>query len=245
MDAARANPTNDGHFTLIASRRTEFNQGEALWTSYAYDPLKQIVQVRDVKGVRTLVEYDLLGRRTVIDNPDTGRTQTVYDPASNPVRKITANLAPTNKAITYDYDYNRLAAIHYPITAANDVSYEYGAADLLGNGSNQVGRLVKVTDASGTQELHYGKLGETVKEIRTIASHTQGQSRNSPEVYTTTYRYDSFGRLLELVLPDSETVTHVYDAGGALTGIGGSLDALPFSLDSVSIASATQLGAVN
>ena len=199
----------------------ETNKGEALWTSYAYDPLKQIVQVKDVKGVLTKVEYDMLGRRTVIDNPDTGRTVTVYDPASNVVKKITANLAAAKKAIAYDYDYNRLAAIHYPINAANDVSYEYGAADRLGNGSNQVGRLVKVMDASGSQELHYGKLGETVKEIRTIASHTQGASKNSPEVYTTRYRYDSFGRLLELVLPDSETVTHVYDAGGSLQSFAG------------------------
>src|SRR5574340_682897 len=221
MDAARGNPTNDGHFTLIASRRTEFNQGEALWTSYAYDPLQQIVEVKDVKGMRTLVEYDLLGRRTVIDNPDTGRTQTVYDPASNVVRKITANLAAAKKAIAYDYDFNRLKAIHYPVNAANDVAYEYGAAGLKGNGSNQVGRLVKVVDASGSQELHYGRLGETTKEIRTIASHTQGQSKNSPEVYTTQYRYDSFGRLLELVLPDTETVTHVYDAGGSLLSFAG------------------------
>ena len=199
----------------------ETNKGEALWTSYAYDPLKQIVQVKDVKGVLTKVEYDALGRRTVIDNPDTGRTQTVYDPASNVVQKITANLAAANKAIAYDYDYNRLAAIHCPINAANDVTYEYGDASLLGNGSNQVGRLIKVEDASGSQQLHYGKLGETVREIRTIASHTQGQSTNSPEVYTTTYRYDSFGRLLELVLPDSETVTYVYDAGGSLTSFAG------------------------
>jgi RHS repeat-associated protein len=199
----------------------ETNKGEALWTSYAYDPLKQIVQVKDVKGVLTKVEYDALGRRTVIDNPDTGRTQTVYDPASNVVQKITANLAAAKKAISYDYDFNRLAAIRYPINAANDVTYEYGAADRLGNGSNQVGRLVKVTDASGSQQLHYGKLGETVKEIRTIASHTQGASKNSPEVYTTSYRYDSFGRLLELVLPDSETVTYVYDAGGSLTSFAG------------------------
>ncbi|MDT3706352.1 MAG: SpvB/TcaC N-terminal domain-containing protein, partial [Thiobacillus sp.] len=96
----------------------EFNKNEALWTSYAYDPLKQIVQVKDVKGVLTKVEYDLLGRRTVIDNPDTGKTVTVYDAASNPVQKITANLAAAKKAISYDYDFNRLAAIHYPLNAA-------------------------------------------------------------------------------------------------------------------------------
>jgi RHS repeat-associated protein len=60
-----------------------------------------------------------------------------------------------------------------------------------------------------------------VREIRTIASHTQGASKNSPEVYTTQYRYDSFGRLLELVLPDSETITYVYDAGGSLLSFAG------------------------
>jgi RHS repeat-associated protein len=40
-------------------------------------------------------------------------------------------------------------------------------------------------------------------------------------VYTTQYRYDSFGRLLELVLPDSEVVTYAYDAGGSLQSFGG------------------------
>ncbi|HUX90517.1 MAG TPA: RHS repeat domain-containing protein, partial [Gallionellaceae bacterium] len=97
----------------------------------------------------------------------------------------------------------------------NDVSYEYGAASLHNN-LNQIGRLTKVTDASGHEEREYGKLGETVKEMRTIASHTQGSSANSPEVYTTQYQYDTFGRILTLTLPDTETITYAYDAGGNL-----------------------------
>ena len=43
----------------------------------------------------------MLGRRTVIDNADTGRTVTVYDPASNVVKKVIAKLAAGKKAITY------------------------------------------------------------------------------------------------------------------------------------------------
>jgi len=158
---------------------------------------------------------DNLGRRTSLANPDTGKTVTVYDTASNVVQKITANLAAEGRAVNYDYDYNRLKTIHYPDYKGNDVSYEYGAASLHNN-LNQIGRLTKVTDASGHEEREYGKLGETVKEMRTIASHTQGSSANSPEVYTTQYQYDTFGRILTLTLPDTETITYAYDAGGNL-----------------------------
>ena len=60
--------------------------------SYAYDPLKQITQVNDDQNNLTRIRYDHLGRRTGIDNPDTGFVETVYDLASNPVQKITAVL---------------------------------------------------------------------------------------------------------------------------------------------------------
>ena len=163
---------------------------------------------------------DNLGRRTTLANPDTGKTVTVYDAASNVIQKITANLAASGQTVTYDYDFNRLKAIHYPDSHGNDVTYEYGAAG-LSNGLNQVGRIVKVTDASGSEEREYGKLGETVKEVRTIASRTQGNSVNSPEVYTTQYEYDTFGRILTLTLPDSEIITYAYDAGGNLASFAG------------------------
>ena len=35
--------------------------------------------MRDDKSNTTKVEYDNLGRRTVIDNPDAGKTETRYD----------------------------------------------------------------------------------------------------------------------------------------------------------------------
>jgi len=111
---------------------------------------------------------------TSIDNPDTGLTTTEYDLASNVTHRITANLAAAGKSIDYFYDYNRLIGISYPDTRGNDVTYEYGAP---GAPYNQAGRMVKVTDAAGSEEMRYGKLGETVWDQKTIASHTVPSTR--------------------------------------------------------------------
>jgi RHS repeat-associated protein len=46
-------------------------------------------------------------------------------------------------------------------------------------------------------------------------------SANSPEVYTTGYGFDTFGRLMTLTLPDGEILTHRYDSGGNINRIEG------------------------
>jgi YD repeat-containing protein len=61
----------------------------------------------------------------------------------------------------------------------------------------------------------------TTLETKTVASHTQGASPNSPEVYTTQYDFDTFGRLMNLTLPDGEILTHQYDSGGNVNHIQG------------------------
>ena len=184
---------------------------QVIWTSYTYDALKQLVEVRDDHNNRTQIAYDNLGRRTIIDNPDTGKTEAVYDLASNVIAKITANLRAEGKQILYDYEFNRLTSITYPDFPGNNVRYTYGGP---GASDNRAGRITLVSDESGTEERFYGRLGEITKEIKTVASDTQGGSNNSPEVYTTQYVYDTFGRLQSLTYPDGEVLTYRYDAGG-------------------------------
>ncbi|HSN11184.1 MAG TPA: SpvB/TcaC N-terminal domain-containing protein, partial [Propionibacteriaceae bacterium] len=43
-------------------------------TQYAYDRIGQLTKITDAANNETNMVYDLLGRRTVIDNPDAGRT---------------------------------------------------------------------------------------------------------------------------------------------------------------------------
>jgi RHS repeat-associated protein len=200
---------------LITSRQ-EFHSRpdgtvQEIWTSYSYDPLDQLVEVKDDQGNVSRMTYDNLGRRTVVDNPDSGTTRTVYDLASNPIAKITANLRAEGTQITYDYDFTRLRKIVYPDFHENDVTYTYGAPAAA---FNRAGRIARVIDESGLENRFYGQLGEVVKEIKTVASDTQGNGPNSPEVYATGYTYDTFGRLQQLVYPDGEVLTYKYDAGG-------------------------------
>jgi RHS repeat-associated protein len=196
----------------------EFNGAQVIWTSYRYDPLDQLIEVSDDQNNLTTTSYDKLGRRTAVETEDTGRTETVFDLASNPIAKITANLRAEGKRIEYDHDFNRLAGIRYPNHPGNNVSYTYGAP---GATDNRAGRITRVTDESGAEERFYGRLGEITKEIKSIASDTGPE----PEVYTSTYTYDTFGRLQSMVYPDGEQLTYRYDSGGmvaAASGVKGS-----------------------
>ena len=95
------------------------------------------------------------------------------------------------------------------------MAYTYGAP---GAASNRAGRIATVTHQAGTEERFYGLLGEMVKEINTIHTAT---TPNEPEVYTTEYAFDTFGRLQKLVYPDAEILTYGYDSGGNLVSAQG------------------------
>lgn len=187
---------------LITSIK-EFNQSQEIQTSYFYDALKQIVRVVDDKSNTTLITYDNLGRRTRIDNPDSGRTDSVYDPAGNLIAKITENLRADNLQIEYDYDQNRLMKIRYPIFTDNNVSYRYGGPELAGNANgNRAGRVTMVSDASGNEERFYGPLGETVKEVKTLPGAWAWGFIDRE--YVTEYKYDTWNRLMQITYPGAE-----------------------------------------
>jgi RHS repeat-associated protein len=186
-----------------------FLDGQSVWTSYVFDPMRDLILIVDDQGNQMHIEYDRLGRRTAVDSPDAGRTEMVYDLASNLTAKITANLRAEGKQISYSYEFNRLISISYPNFPENDVNYTYGAPGAPQNGA---GRIILVTDQSGSEQRFYGKLGEVVRETKTVAADTGPKG----QVYTTSYEYDSFGRLQQITYPDGEVLTYDYDSGGML-----------------------------
>lgn len=188
---------------------------DAQWvvTRYAYDPLTQIVRVTDDRNNLTTVDYDQLGRRTAIANPDTGLVEYRFDDAGNLTGKVTPNLRGNGKQIGYQYDYTRLAQVDYP--ASGSFIYGYGAP---GAEHNRAGRIVTVNSPDYRDERFYGKLGETVKTIKSIRSDVP--SRVWP-LYTTEYRFDSFGRMQRMVYPDGEVLSYGYDQGGLLESAAG------------------------
>jgi len=194
----------------------EFNPAggqPVIWTSFGYDALGQETSIVDDRGNTTTMTYDNFGRRTSVASPDTGRTDTAYDLAGNVIRKVMADLASQGKAIEYDYDFNRLSRIRYPVFTANNVSYTYGGPGAPNNGAN---RVIAVTDGAGTLSREYGPLGEVVKETRTVTA--QGSHVST---FVTRYRFDSWNRMLTLTYPDGEVLSYHYDSGGQVDGATG------------------------
>ena len=93
----------------------------------------------------------------------------------------------------------------------NDVTYTYGTT---GTGR---GRITKIEDGAGMQEMAYDALGNVTDETRTIALPQHS------EVYRfrMLYEYDSWGRMLSMTYPDNEKITYTYQWGGDLCSMTG------------------------
>jgi RHS repeat-associated protein len=115
-----------------------------------------------------------------------------------------------------------LTAIDYSDSTKNAVfAYDTGA--------NGIGRLARMTDASGGTDYGYDTRGNLVAETRTIDGRA----------YATGYTYDNVDRVHTITYPSGTTITYSRDAGGridtvsATTGgvtqtIAGNIAYLPF-----------------
>jgi len=176
---------------------THLGTNEALHTSFYYDSLGQLGEVRNALGDKIHYQYDKLGRMVFKVSPASGPTSFSYDDLGNLVHKEDAD----GVVIDYDYSFNRLMNIHHP-SIATTFTYDQG------------GRLQKMEDLSGTHEFTYGKLGEVVEENKMLFDQF-GESR----YFRTKYKYDSWGRILEMIYPDRERVFYNYNRVGQLIEI--------------------------
>ncbi|KFF14229.1 hypothetical protein IW15_01940 [Chryseobacterium soli] len=194
----------------ITSVHEVSNTGD-IKTQFTHDAIGEILQVKDVNNNITTSVYDDLGRRTSYTHPDSGVTTYKYDPASNMTSKTNA----ANETVEYNYDYSRLKEVKYPLYPENNVKYYYGnALDASAMDNNAVGRLWYQTDATGTQYLKYGRLGELTYQRRSVAVPGAG-------VYWfgTQWEYDTWNRVKTITYPDGEKLTYKYDKGGNLNNV--------------------------
>jgi YD repeat-containing protein len=92
------------------------------------------------------------------------------------------------------------------------VTYTYGAALQRQSPPALIGNVVgRITHIAGTEDRLYGPLGEIVSETRAIP--IQGGQVNT---YTTTFTYDTWNRIQQMVYPDTpgEPLKYTYDFGG-------------------------------
>ena len=173
-------------------------------TTYEYDVLGNLKKVTDAKGNQTIINYDSLSRKINMNDPDMGYWEYAYDLNSN----LTWQKDAKGQIIQFQYDVvNRITMKDYP-PSGTDVVYTYDTYD-DGSTTNAKGRLVKVTDISGSEKFYYDKMGRTKTTIKTVDGINY-------QIDTT---YDELGRTASIIYPDDETVYYDYDNGGNLTGV--------------------------
>lgn len=188
-----------------------------IWTRFKYNEIGELLQYMDDEGIATTYKYDMFGRKIEVNHPDNGKTTYKYDNV-NLVSLQTANLENQAASINYEYEINRLTKIKYPdlpsgATNFANVNYVYG------NSGNETGRLIYQEDATGTQQMAYGNMGELISNKRTIVGP------NIPtRQFVTNFEYDSWNRLQTIIYPDGEKITYKYDLGGNLTQMTGELN---------------------
>ena len=206
----------DSRGNIVRVAKNDKDGKQLTEVTYRYNAMGEMLKAFDAKGNAVIAEYDLLGRRTALESKDSGRQEFFYDECSNLVRESSSVLRENNKQIVYKYDgLNRLVRIDYPDT--EDTVYTYGGAD---DTHGAAGKILSVTDASGTFEYEYGKLGETTKETRTLSTHLNGN--NPTETAVMEYQSDYLGRMQYIVYPDGEKVAYGYDRGGQVISVTGS-----------------------
>ena len=102
---------------------------------------------------------------------------------------------------TYD-SLNRLVGISYPDSIQN-ITYRYD------EGAYGVGRLTRITDASGSTEFTYDIRGNTLSVGTTIGEQT----------YTYSYTYNAADRITGMLYPSGRSVTYAYDTSGRIQSV--------------------------
>jgi len=191
----------------------EFTQEGTYNTYYEYDLKGNLTKLTDSKGNITQIQYDRLGRKISLNDPDTGITTYTYDKLGNLLTQ-TDNKGQT---ISMEYDVLSRLKIKSSLRATGEAistlaTYEYDDAT---PNRNCLGRLSKVTSLRGapgggdeaiSTSFYYDSEGRAFKVEKTI----DGQ------VYTTQTTYDLIGRTTSITYPDSEVVNYTYDTNSGL-----------------------------
>ena len=156
-------------------------------TLFGYDPNDNLTSITDPRGKVTSYVYSGFGDLKQQTSPDTGVTNNVYDSGGN----LQSSTDARGKVSTYSYDaLNRVTQLSYP---DQTIGYTYDT------GANNKGRLMQVTDGSGSTSWTYSSLGR-------VASRTQSMGMNK----TVGYGYNSSGQLTTLTTPSGQTIAYAY-----------------------------------
>jgi len=195
----------DGFDRVI--RVEEVNDEESYQTIYTYDGAGALVRMENQQGAihATVFDRDYLGRPFQIVDPNSGHWSFDFD-ASGDLKSQTDAKGQT---LSWEYD------LHGRPTKKKDpnltlVQWEYDDRTV----PYSIGRLTKVSDGAAITSFRYDELG-----IDQLGVVTQTQRVLDGVTYTSSHRYDAFGRPTRVVFPDSDTVDYTFNPAGGIATV--------------------------
>ena len=188
---------------------------------YRYDKNSNVTQIWDGKGNITRFLYGNCNEAKGVQWPDGAVTSIAYD-AGGRVRQTL-----DERSIVCTYVYNgtsHLTDILWPNYPAENVHYTYDNA----------GRLLTVTDSSGSRTYQYDPMTGRLNTVVTVYSGLPQNSNTITLTYgyyndgklawrtglggTTLYHYNAAGQLTQVTDPQNNTTTYNYDHIGRTLG---------------------------
>ncbi len=202
-------PTYD-EFGRIVELHSLNSFGEEVKQKFVYDAVGRVTRYSDDKTDLSYT-YDMLGNiLSVTDAKSKKTTSYTYDNAGNIITKTT----PSGDVITYVYELDNLKEVRYPrIPSAN-------VTNIYGNKNSSYGRRNRVAlsyNSSVVDEYFYNQQGNVSKVRRTMVV-----PNGKIQTYVTEFKYDTWGRLTEMIYPDGEILTYSFNAAGLPSKVEGS-----------------------
>lgn len=167
-------------------------------TSYDYDALDNVVTVKDPLGLTTTYTWSAYGDVLTVASPDTGTTTNSYNAGG----LVLTTTDSRGQGATYGYDaLNRTTTVTY--AGGPTIGYLYDTT------TNGIGSLGQMTDPAGTTSWAYDQFSRVTRKSQQTGALT----------LTTTYGYDSSGRLQTIKYPSAKTVTYSYDSSGRVNNL--------------------------
>lgn len=195
---------------------TEDVNGLAITSEYSYDAQgnHSYSQIDGQASLVTLMEYDLAGRMTQIDDPDTGVTDYVY----NGFGELQTQTLQNGSSQTWQYDLagrqTSRTDIANSLPTVRQWFYDLGGTNCDSATGKRIGALACVRSPGFAEDYQYDGLGRLSMQETDI--DVPGQATRS---YAMTYGYDSFSRQNAMQWPNGYEASWHYTLDGYLSEI--------------------------
>ena len=197
--------------TTLAEKHGGFTQDDTFFATNAIQSMWYFRQI-DVPQAQKDVANDLMERCILLRKKQLDKELLAL--ADSPGPRWPDALFKLETRCWYVYELDNLKEVKYPrISSAN-------VMNIYGNKNSSFGRRNRVAlsyNSSIVDEYFYNQQGRVAKVRRTMIV-----PNGKILTYVTEFKYDTWGRLLEMIYPDGEILTYSFNDAGLANGVKGS-----------------------